>query len=122
PAPRRPAQPRPARSASCPGPAAPAARQGPPETPAAAPNGRTDHQTGPHTPPAGPAPQDTPRVASSRAPRNSAPPSRIYHQSVVNKLPLVARRCLSLLYVRVQVAQLDSCVVGVELPVDLTLV
>src|SRR5262249_61291978 len=35
---------------------------------------------------------------------------------------LVARRCLSLLYVRVQVAQLDSFVVAGELPVDLTLV
>src|SRR5262249_9214317 len=35
---------------------------------------------------------------------------------------LVDRRCLSLPYVRVQVAQLDSCVVGGEVPVDLTLV
>ena len=37
------------------------------------------------------------------------------------KTQLVDRRCLSLLYVRVQVAQFDSCVVGGEVPVDLAL-
>src|SRR5262249_49097006 len=46
---------------------------------------------------------------------------RIYEQNLRNAA-LVDRRCLSLLYVRLQVAQLDSCVVGGELPVDLTLV
>src|SRR6185437_7086086 len=72
-APRPPARPRPARSASCSGPAAPAARPGTPETPAAAPATRTAHQTGPHRLPADPAPADTARVWSSRISRHTTP-------------------------------------------------
>src|SRR5262249_23013002 len=89
-APRSPARPRPAPSASCSGPAAPANRPGTPGTPAAAPATQTNHQTGPRTPPTGPAPQDTARVASSHTPGHHAPP----HPDIppahykVNKLPL----------------------------------
>src|SRR5690348_978646 len=44
-------------------------------------------------------------------------PQRILRE-LLDDFVLVDRRCLSLLYVRVQVAQLDSCVVGGEVPVD----
>src|SRR5205807_2186695 len=80
--------PQPAPSASCSGPAAPANQPGTPGTRAAAPNGRTSHQTAPHTPPTAPAPPGKADVSSSHAPGNSAPPSRVYRHSVVNKLPL----------------------------------
>jgi hypothetical protein len=90
--PRPPARPRPARSASCSGPAAPAARPGTPGTRAAAPRTRTRHQTAPHTPPKDPAPQDTAGVPSSRTPEHitTLPPGIPQTRAMVNKLPLAA--------------------------------
>jgi hypothetical protein len=70
----------PARSASCSGPAAPAARPGTPRTRRCA-TGRTGHQTGPRTPPAGLAPpagptshHHMPHSRSATAPRHDASP------------------------------------------------